>query len=747
MDLTPLLRPRSIAVVGASPRSFTGRIALENCRGRGFSGRLSPVNPRYAEVAGLPAVPSIANLDELPDLAVVQVGAARVLGVVADAAAAGVRNFVIPGGGFTDSGSAATVLNQGLDELAATHGIQAVGPNCMGVVDLITGAAPYVGTVPAHVRMGGVAVVAQSGAFVEAIVNAGGRVPLSTAVSSGSEAVTGLADYLDFFADDPHTDAVLAMIEAFGNPEQVIRAARRLAERGKQLAVCLTGRSQQARDGIAAHSGRLAASYRTAAAALEQAGAVLASDLDELIALGEILGTGWLPRGRRLHIVTNSGGEASMLADLAAEAGLELPDLSPATVSALQDRWPTFQPRNPLDPWGVDEYQDVYPAALWAAAAEGGDVLVVAIDQQLSCGDHETQLGRDLASYLADASVRTAAMPLYLSPSSQDPDPQLAEFCRHRQIPLLRGARTALNALAKLDRAGERRAAAAKGKAGPCVGAPRRAAVARALADGLPDSEAAALDLLAGIGVAVPARCMVTTADAAAEAAEELGLVVLKVTAPGLLHKTDRGLVRVGLSGKDVVRAAADELLATAGAAGLDSRLLVMQHVRGELEIFVGYKRDPAFGPTVVCGLGGVWAEELDDAAVHVGAPTGAEAAHLLSRTQAGRMLARARGGSLPAAAVAQAMCSVAALGIAHPRITAIDINPLIVGRHGTWAVDAVIETSLPKDGHVAPNHRDASPSPRPGGRALRRQPGGRSPDSEALRRRHHRDRSHHRRG
>src|SRR5215213_5929428 len=170
MSSDVVYRPRSLAVVGASPSRFVGRIALENCQARGFAGRLVAVTPSHREVAGVAAVPQLTDLDEPVDLALVQVRADRVLDVVADGIAAGVGTFVVPGAGTTDSGPQAEEVVRGLQELRDEHGIAVVGPNCMGVLDLVTGAAPYIGTVGPQLRRGSVGLVAQSGAIVEAFV-------------------------------------------------------------------------------------------------------------------------------------------------------------------------------------------------------------------------------------------------------------------------------------------------------------------------------------------------------------------------------------------------------------------------------------------------------------------------------------------------------------------------------------------------------------------------------------------------
>ncbi len=680
--LTATLRPRSIAVVGASPRSFAGQIVQRNCADHRFEGLIVPVNGKYTDVAGVPTVASLSDLDQAPDAVVALVGTARVQAIAEEAAAIGAGAVIVPGGGFTDSGGEATDLGASLATLADVTGISVVGPNCMGVVDLVTGAMPYIGTVPRDVRRGGVAAIAQSGAVIEALVSAGGRIPFSTLVSSGAEVVTTTADYLRFFAADAETDAVLVFIEGFADAQDVLAAARDVAEAGKTVAACFVGRSAKARDGILAHSGKLAPSARVTAAALRQAGVVLAEDLDELITIGEILGTGRRVRGARTHIVTNSGGEANLLSDLAEDAALDLPDLTPTASAPLTERWPAFHTANPLDPWGVDDYTTVYPAAIDSLAREGGDIVIVSQDQQVTAGDYERQLGLDLAQYLADATGARDTVPVMLSPTSQDPDPRLTAFCRDNDIALLRGARGALRALGSLAH-----------RTPPSPQVSRSPARVVAISESTELTEDVALQILSEVGIRTPLQKRATTpAEAVSAAAGLEGPVVIKAVADGLLHKSDLGLVVTNAVGADAVQLAAREVLCRASAAGLEVELLVVEQISGSLDVVVGYKRDPQFGPTTIVGLGGVWAEMLDSVSVHVGA-LDLDAAHrLLDASQVGRMMHEARGGALDVDAVAHALVAVSDLGIAHPEIVAIDINPIIVGRDRAVAVDAVIE-------------------------------------------------------
>lgn len=684
MVLSKLMRPQSIAVVGASPRSFIGQVAMHNCATLGYQGRVSPISPTHSSVNDVATVSSLAELTYVPDVALIQVATRRVLPIVEAGLRGGIKGFVIPGGGYADSGNEALTLAKGLAALRDQYEFDVIGPNCMGIVDLHSGAAPYVGTVTPNVRRGSVGVLAQSGAIVEAFIGSAGRVAISTAVSSGSEIVTTSADYLNFFADDDRTTAVLAFIETVADADATLAAVRRCVSAGKPLAVCIVGHSEAGSSGVQAHSGKLASGARVTTAAFEQAGALVAADLDELMAFGELFSVRRVaPAGTRTQIVTNSGGEANMLADIADEVGLELPPLSGELTSALKERWPLLGVRNPLDPWGADDYAQIYPTAIDGICSEPGDIVIVAMDQHRGSGDHERRLGRDLARYLHESESPKTKFPVLLSPVSEEVDPDLVTYCREARIPLLRGARPALSALAKFARENP---ATPAGAADPSdvSGATLDAGELERLAR----SEDGALALLSSLDVRTPRRIEVDTPAAAAAAAKQIaGAVVLKGAAPGVIHKTERGLVV--LAPVDIERAARHM---QARNPDLALSFLVVEQIRGELEIIVGFKRDPVFGPTVVVGLGGIWTEYLDTAAVHVGGLTPQAAKQLLAATPLARMISEARGGALCLDEVVSTMLAVSALGVGNPSIVSIDVNPLIVGRNHATAVDAVIE-------------------------------------------------------
>jgi acetate---CoA ligase (ADP-forming) len=569
MSLGDLLRPSSIAVIGASPRSFVGSVALNNLRALSFSGPVVAVNPKYDEVCGYPTVAAVSEIGTPVDVAVIQIGVGAVIPAVEEAVEAGIRNFIIPGGGFTDSGELATALVSDLKAMAESYGIQVVGPNTMGVVDLVSGAAPYVGTVTDSVRPGPVAVVSQSGAVCEALVNAGGRIPISTAVSTGSEATVDIADYLDFFAGDPATTAILAFVETVRRPDRLLGSLRRLEEVGKRIAVLAVGRSDVARSGVMSHSGRLAPDHRVVRAALSQGGAVVVDDLDGLMAVGDLFAAGIESVGNRIALVVNSGGEGNLLADLATDAGIDLPPLSQDGAQRLMAGWPRFRPANPLDPWGVADYRDVYPTVIATAAAEDVDVVIVSQDQQTTCGRYEQQLGLDLARYLDEACRAHSRTGVFLSPTSQDPPRSLSDQCRRDGVALMRGAAPALRALGLLAR----RRWSLKRPSPPDTGS-RFSELPHI--DGLvPELEA--LEVLDRLGIGTPRHATADTPEECFRVAAEIGYpIVLKGLGAGVAHKTELGLVQTGIASEPQLEKALDSLETRGDDAGLDIDYLIV---------------------------------------------------------------------------------------------------------------------------------------------------------------------------
>ncbi|HEU0242559.1 MAG TPA: acetate--CoA ligase family protein, partial [Candidatus Limnocylindrales bacterium] len=645
IDLRPLFAPRSIAVLGASPRSTLGLTVRDNLRAMGSETRCWFVNPRYAEIHGERAYPTLADLPERPDTVILAVNPLRATRFAQEAADAGVPSLVIPGGGVVEGGEAAAAMQREVRDIAIRHGIALLGPNCMGMVDWTTNTTNYIGDVNPWLRRGHVAGLAQSGSVTDAFIHSPGtRIGYSRIVSVGAEVVLDLCDYLAYCLDDPETHAVMLFVEGFKRPERFLALADRALELGKPILAVKVGRSQQAQDAAIAHSGSLAGEDRVTDAALDAAGVIRCDDLDELMEAAELVaGMGRLGRGigrGRTGVVTVSTGEASLVADLAERTGLDLPPVPDAAREAILRDLPTMgYIGNPLDPWGADEATAAYGACFEALAASGAyDVLAIVHDSPFRDLPSEVEVAHDVSRALIDATAaRPDILPVYVSLTSGDVSEQTkATLDAAGGMPMLRGAVEAFGAIGRMAwwerRRGEREGATPRRPEWATLAASRlpwgvddtpdplaREAGASARV-ALPERESLALLAAAGVPVtsvhAVPAD---DDGDAAVAAWRVLGAgpVALKLDARDLAHKTEAGGVRLELSDDAGIRAAVRDLRDAAARAGIALRgLLVEPMAPPGVELIVGGRRDAVFGPAVLVGLGGILAEVLDDVAV-----------------------------------------------------------------------------------------------------------------------------------
>jgi len=719
IDLRPLFAPRSIAVVGASPRGWLAQTVSANLAVMGSETRCHYVNPKYRELGGQRCHPTLGDLPERPDTVILAVNPLRAAQFAQEAAEAGVPSLVIPGGGVVEGGEAAAEMQRRVREIALRHGIALLGPNCMGMVDWTTNSTNYIGDVSPWLRRGHVAALAQSGSVTDAFIHApGSRIGYSRIVSVGAEAVLDVCDYLGYCLDDPETHAVMLFVEGFKRPERFLALCDRALELGKPVLAVKVGRSAQAQAAAVAHSGSLAGEDRVTDAALEAAGVIRCADLDELIEAAELVaGTGRLGRGvgrGRTGVVTVSTGEASLVADLAERTGTELPPVPDAAREAILRDLPTMgYIGNPLDPWGAADAPVAYRACFEALAASGAyDVLAVVHDSPFRDLPSEVDVARDVSAALVNATRdRPGLLPVYVSLTAGDLSEQVKETLDAAGgMPMLRGATESLHAIARLaawERRRETRAERGPWRDGwPAIAADRTpwgrdgttdplaaSAVARRLT-ALPERES--LERLAAAGLPVTRSLAVpANPDAAENAWRALGgrPVALKADAAGLAHKTEAGAVRLGLADAASVRAAVPELAAAAASAGASLRgLLVQPMAPAGVEAIVGGRRDAVFGPTVLVGLGGILAEVLDDVALLLAPAPEDEVLARLGRLRGAALLSGARG--RPGAdlgALASIASAVGRLLADDPTIAEIDLNPVIAWPGGALAVDALV--------------------------------------------------------
>jgi acetyltransferase len=653
-----LVFPRSLVVVGASPRRAETIASILRAGIPAWG-----VNPNRDEVLGLRCYPSVADLPAVPETALLLVNHARVLAAFAEAAAIGVRAFVVPGLG-NEAGADAKPITEELAARARAIGAAVLGPNCMGVA-APGGAAAWIGTVPETIAAGHVSAVSQSGSIGEALLALGGRIGFRCVISSGGEAVTDAADYLEFLAGDEGTRAIALFLETVRRPQAFAEALAAAAATGKPVVCLKVGRSAAAARAALAHTGAIVGSGRAFSALLRRHGAIEVEDFQELVEVLEILGRGRWPRGTRIGAISESGGECALLADHAEAAGIPFVPLPDELAAQLRAEFPNYlEPGNPLDAWAVDEAGRVYPRSLaLMAESRAFDVLLAQIDLSQFRGEPEREWCELIVRAVAEAVEGTEIFPAVSSVHSADPWSETQELARELDLALLRGTRNAVRAIASVGRWRPARPPAVP--AGPPVDL-------AGLLDGdgaLPEHESALA--LERYGVRFAPRRRAATPEEAAAAAAELGPpVVVKLDGPA--HKSRVGGVVLDVETPDA---------AAAAAARLGGPVLVAKQVPAGPEALVGMTRDPQFGPVLAVGAGGVDVEARNGIVLSV-APVDVETAGELA-TEAGL--------ASHAADVAAALVAVGRAAVEHPEIAEIDINPLILTGEGAVAVDALV--------------------------------------------------------
>jgi acyl-CoA synthetase (NDP forming) len=702
-DLSPLMRPRSVAVVGASQRMTRATRVIQNLRSFGYGGRVFPINPKYDEILGLPCYPDLASTPEPADSVVVAIPAEQVPAVLAEAVDRGIRGAVVLSSGFAEAGPAGRERQAALERLAAERGLLICGPNCYGVFNVRLGAATFSADM-APPRAGAVAIVSQSGGFSHAIAEHLMRqraVGVSFIVSCGNQAGLGVEDYVEFLVEDADTTVIGVFVEGFRRPERLREVAARARARRKPLVVLKVGRSENARQAMLAHTGSLAGTPEIVEAMLRQSGVVQVTSLNEMLdtlALMSMAGRFARP-GWRLVVLSGLGGECGNLSDVAERVGVELPPLSAPTVATLREVMPDFAtPRNPLDGTGaMYENATIFPRVVDTLLAdEAVDVLAFNTRAHVPApggGAPSRAYARALGAVMRRGTDRLVLC--FSSFAGGDLDPEVVEPLAACGIPFLEGSETALLALRNLraHRASlERPAPAARDDATPVV------APAPAGPGVLAGPEA--VRMLRAFGIPLAETRSARDAEQAVRAAEAVGYpVALKIDSPDLPHKSDVGGVRLGCADaaavREGVRAMLHEVRRRAPTARLDG-VLVQRMVSGGTEMLVGVKRDPLFGPAIVCGFGGVFVELLRDVAVRVPPLDRAEAMAMLAELRGVALLRGARGRP-PAdvGALADVLVAVARLAQTYrTSLRALDLNPLLVldEGHGTIALDWLIE-------------------------------------------------------
>ena len=697
-SLDSLLRPRSVAILGASadPTRIGGR-PIDYMLKQRFQGTILPVNPNRAEVQGLPAYASVAALPEVPDTAIVAIPGELAVQAIEDLGARGVRSAIVFTAGFaeadSDGATAGTEAQQRMLAAARRHGMRLVGPNCLGLFNADAGFYAIFSSslengwpCPAAPGVGRVGIASQSGAYgthVFAIArNRGISTPVC--VTTGNEADVGIGDVIGWMAHDPGIDVIAAYAEGIGNPETFLAALEDARAARKPVVMMKVGTSSTGAAAARSHTASIAGDDAVMSAVLQEFGVVRARNTEEMLDIAATATRRIYPAGNTLGVITISGGAGVLISDAADAVGLDLPPMPVEAQARLKAMLPFAAPRNPVD-CTAQAFNDISLVGRFmdSMVEDGGYRSILAFFTQV--GGSPT-IAPSLRAQLAAVRARHPDRLYVLCVVAR---PEQVRGYEEDGFVVFEDPTRAVVAIEAMGRFGE--AFAAGPVALPTAIGPL------ALPHATP-TEAEAKRLLAAAGIESAPEVACASVDEAVAAAARLGFpVVMKILSPDIIHKSEIGGVLLGVDGEAAVREGFSTLLDRASIHAPGARIdgvLVAKQLSGGVECILGIHRDPVFGPVALFGLGGIFVEVLQDVALHR-CPFGPVTAERMIRSIKGApILLGARG--RPAADIGALAGMLSRLSVfAHqggPGLQAIDLNPVFAMAKGAYAADAVIE-------------------------------------------------------
>ncbi|HET7849007.1 MAG TPA: acetate--CoA ligase family protein [Pseudolabrys sp.] len=695
MSLDKLMNPRSIAVVGASAerQDAIGTRVIRNLRSMGYRGRIYPVNPRYETVSELRCFRSLSELPERVDAAFLAVPAAQGPDLVEEAAKKGIAAIFMNANGYADGGEAGLALQRRVEAVAKAHGIAICGPNNLGLINVNDGAAIWTPKYMMDVKPGPLAVISQSGSVAIALADDERKIGFSYLITAGNEAVVTVAEYLRYCAQDDRVGVILVYLETIRRVEAFAEAAREAQRRGKPVIVLKLGASEGGRALVQAHTGSLAGEDRLYDALFRKLDIVRVHDIDEMLETAIMLSAYPKRRDGNLVAVTLSGGEAALIADTASSLGVTLQKLSPATLDRLRPAFPPYSKiGNPVDAWGLGFNAERFGMIVDALLADPEIGTIAFSVDAPGAGGADVPYACTMAEIAVGAAERSDKHFVFFNNTSgTGPNPEVRVILDRARIPYLSGMRTALTAIGYALRERSRSHIV---DVRPVAGRDLAAA----------STDVARFKLLAEAGLPMAECVPVTSAADAARAAVRFGApVVLKGSAPRLPHKSDLGLVHVGL------RSAAEVEVAYAGVSktleihvpnAAEREIYVQPMSKPGVELILGVRNEPGFGSFVVVGVGGLFVELIKQASIRVGPVDEKEALAMLHETPAAKLLGGFRGnGPYDIDAVTRAIAALSRFGAATlGQLASVEINPLIVHESGAVGVDVLIEPAAGKN-------------------------------------------------
>lgn len=686
-DLAPFFSPKGVAIIGASSNPNKLSYGLfKNLTSYGFNGNIYPVNPKATKILGLQCYPTVADVPDPVDLAVIALPAPLVKDVVTDIGERGIKAAIIISGGFKEVGSDGIDLENQILGIAHSYGMRLIGPNCVGTVDLYTGLnTTFIDGMP---DKGGIGFLSQSGAVLGGVVSLfiDKHVGFSHLASLGNEADVTETDVIEYLASDPNVKVISAYVEEIREGQRFIKLAREIS-RNKPIVLLKAGRTEAGARAVSSHTGSIAGSMSAYQAAFKQAGVITANSLNELFEISLALDYQPAPKGKRTVILTNSGGPAALASDALAFNGLSLQDLTSETKSALRKHLnPAAGVSNPVDMLGGAAPED-YGMALRTLLADAhvDSVIVILVPTSLidpvDIANQIIDAAKDtdkpvLTCFIADKAVigarevlHTNRIPMYTAPESA----ARALSAMYFYDQWLQASDDSISSDLEIDR-----------DSATILMEEARGQEALGEADTRPLLEAYGIHVIQGL--------VAHSAQEAAMIASGIGKpVALKIVSPDILHKSDVGGIILNLDTPHSVSEAYEQMMRMIQAklpkANLEG-VLVEEMAPPGSEVIIGMRRDPSFGPLVMFGMGGIFVELFKDVAFRVAPFDRKQAEQMIAETKAGTVLAGYRG--QPKAdlnAIVDVILKLSQLALDFPQIEEIEINPLSVGPEGQGAI------------------------------------------------------------
>ncbi len=696
-----IFSPESIAVVGASrSRRKVSSEVLDNLLTFGFTGRVYPINPKASSVHSIKAYPSVLDVPDDVDMAIIVVPAAHVLRVVEECGQKGVKGLVVITAGFSEVGAAGTERERQLHALLKSYDMTMIGPNCMGVINTHDDVQMDSTFSPIPPLKGNIAFLTQSGALGVAILEHARNVAvgMSKFASLGNAVDVSGNEIIEYLERDPETDLILLYIESFGDPRNFVRIARRVT-RKKPIIALKSGRTEAGRRAAVSHTGAMAGPDVGAQALFEQCGVLRAGSIQELFDIGMAFSQQPLPAGRRVAIVTNAGGPGIMATDALVSYGMEMARLSPKTIAYLEGKLPEeASTQNPID-LIADADGARYKIAMEAALKdENVDALVVITVPPIVTDDVEIaraiwEVAQEydkpiLSSFVSRAKESPAFMeltghgiPSYLFP--ENAARSLAAMATYKEY------------LAREE--GEFRVFDVdREEAEGIISAVRRQGRTRL-------HELETLELLQAYGFDVVATRMAQDLEGALAHAEEIGYpVALKAVHPEIVHKTEYGAVALDIRTPDELREHFAKITKRLSSKGFEAEeFMVQEFARGGKETIMGVSLDPKFGPMIVFGLGGIYVEFLKDVVFRLTPMTDVDAMRMIESVRSYPILEGVRGEPpSDVASLAEYLQRLSQMVEDFHEIGEVDINPFLVFEKGKGCkvVDARTILTSPED-------------------------------------------------